>query len=109
MYSVLIFRMAHRRIMPGEPRVCAKPLRAWAASRCTTATSRIRLAADGTALDLSVRSAGATVAAGQAGLATVRVECALESARAVSAPTEIVVVVRTPKRPCFWKPPRCGC
>ena len=80
----------------GDGETTSTELDAWAASRCTAATSRIRLATDGTALDLSVRSAGATVAAGQAGLATVRVECALESARAVSAPTAIAVDVAAP-------------
>lgn len=71
-------------------------LSAWAGSRCAAAASRIRITADGMLLDLEVRRATATVAAGQAGLDTVRVECDLGSDRRVVGRTSFSVEVAPP-------------
>jgi ABC-type nickel/cobalt efflux system permease component RcnA len=71
-------------------------LDAWAGSRCAAAASRIRLAADGTPLDLSVRTASATTAVGQAGLTTVRVQCDLGADLGVTARTAVTVDVAPP-------------
>ncbi len=71
-------------------------LGAWAGSRCAAAASRIRVAADGTPLDLGVRTASATTAPGQAGLATVRVECDLGADLRVAAATAVTVDVAPP-------------
>ncbi|MFC6238577.1 urease accessory protein UreH domain-containing protein [Longivirga aurantiaca] len=71
-------------------------LGAWAGSRCAAAASRIRVASDGTPLVLTVRTASATTAAGQAGLATVRVECDLGADLRVAARTAVTVDVAPP-------------
>ncbi|MQY13210.1 hypothetical protein SRB5_33530 [Streptomyces sp. RB5] len=63
----------------GDDTLAAGELAAWARGRCATAAGRARAVVDGTAVPVEVTSAGARVRPGQAGLVTLRVECALRA------------------------------
>ena len=63
-----------------KPQMDAMGPAAWAQQRCTAAAGEMELAVDGRPGELVVRSARAQLRPGQAGLPTLRVECALTSA-----------------------------
>lgn len=65
------------RIRPRE--MAPSALAAWAEDRCAAAAREARLLVDGRAVPLGTGSARATVRPGQAGLPTLRVECAMRA------------------------------
>ncbi|WP_167746055.1 urease accessory protein UreH domain-containing protein [Streptomyces wuyuanensis] len=65
------------RIRPRE--MAPSALSAWAEDRCAAAAREARLLVDGRAVPLGTGSARATVRPGQAGLPTLRVECAMRA------------------------------
>ncbi|MEU6702685.1 hypothetical protein [Streptomyces wuyuanensis] len=65
------------RIRPRE--MAPSALAAWAEERCAAAAREARLLVDGRAVPLGTRSARASVRPGQAGLPTLRVECAMRA------------------------------
>lgn len=71
-------------------------LSTWADGRCAAAAERIRVAADAAPLALAVRSAHASTAAGQAGLATLRVECDLTAPVRITGRTAVTVDAAAP-------------
>jgi nickel/cobalt transporter (NicO) family protein len=69
----------------GDGRLSTAELSSWAATACTDAARSLRLTVDGSVVPLSVRSSTARTLAGQAGLPTLRLECALSAAVPVTS------------------------
>ncbi|MGW6131690.1 hypothetical protein ACWFNE_16835 [Cellulomonas sp. NPDC055163] len=76
----------------GDGRLAAAEARVWASERCAQAARRVVLARDGVAQPWRLRSASATQRPGTAGLPLLRVECRLESRRAVDGATRLSLV-----------------
>ncbi|HEX4698286.1 MAG TPA: nickel transporter, partial [Actinomycetes bacterium] len=67
----------------------AAELSAWSSGACGTAAAHLRLTVAGRAVALSVTTATARTLQGQAGLPTLRLECALRAPVAVGARTRV--------------------
>jgi nickel/cobalt exporter len=88
----------------GDRTMSAAELKGWAASRCDEAASNMDLRLGGTATPVTVESARADTAEGQAGLPTLRVECALIGQfRPISAQTRLTFVDRAADDHVGWR------
>ncbi|MEU3462969.1 sulfite exporter TauE/SafE family protein [Streptomyces sp. NPDC006733] len=74
----------------GNPAWAAAELDTWARRRCATAAAGARLSVDGRTTSLTVTRAAAQVRGGQAGLATLRVDCALKAILPIDHPSMTV-------------------
>jgi ABC-type nickel/cobalt efflux system permease component RcnA len=75
----------------GRGGVDAAEARAYAHTACASAASRLRVRSDGSPLRFSVRRAGFTYHAGEAGLQTSRLQCALTADADLRQPSKVSV------------------
>jgi ABC-type nickel/cobalt efflux system permease component RcnA len=81
----------------------AAELSAWSAGACGTAAAHLRLTVAGRAVALSVTTATARTLQGQAGLPTLRLECALRAPVAMTERTRVALVDTSANDQVGWR------